>query len=100
MFEFVDEGRRQHGDEAVVFDIAGGGVHPSGELCTFEVLVRSFGIKDNAVRKIAEIVHDLDMKDDRYHAGEAAGVEEILTGIRGPLRTMRMRSRGAWRCSK
>jgi hypothetical protein len=53
-----------------------------GDLCTFEVLVKSFGIKDKAVKKIAEIVHDLDVKDEKYGKPEAAGVEDILAGIR------------------
>jgi hypothetical protein len=53
-----------------------------GDLCTFEVLVKSFGIKDKAVKKIAEIVHDLDVKDEKYNKPEAGGVEDILAGIR------------------
>ncbi|NTW66369.1 MAG: chromate resistance protein [Nitrospirae bacterium] len=66
----------------VAFDIQGGEFTHHGELCTFEVFVRSFGIKDRAVRKIAEIVHDLDVKDDRYGNSAGSGIEEILTGIR------------------
>jgi hypothetical protein len=44
--------------------------------------VRSFALKDPSLAKIAEIVHDLDVKDDRYRRAEAAGVEEILEGVR------------------
>jgi hypothetical protein len=51
-------------------------------LCTLEVLVRSFALKDPALTKVVEIVHDLDVKDDRYRRAEAAGVEEILEGVR------------------
>ena len=53
-----------------------------GDLCTFEVLVKSFGIKDKAVKKIAEVVHDLDVRDDKYGKPETTGVEDILAGIR------------------
>jgi len=60
----------------------GGEFTHRGDLCTFEVLVRSFGIKDKAARKIAEIVHDLDLKDDRYGNSAGSGIEEVLTGIR------------------
>lgn len=66
----------------ISFDMQGGEFTHHGDLCTFEVLVRSFGIKDRAARKIAEIVHDLDLKDDRYGAPEARGLEGILAGIR------------------
>jgi hypothetical protein len=57
-----------------------------GELCTFEVFVRSFGIKDKAVRKIAEIVHDLDLKDNKYGNAAGSGIEEVLTGIRKTIK--------------
>lgn len=82
-FAFIDE-RAMSAQEAgtVAFDVRGGEFTHVGDLCTFEVLVRSFGIKDKAVRKIAEIVHDLDVKDDKYGKPEATGVEDILTGIR------------------
>jgi len=82
-FKFIDEksiGSLVKGE--VAFDMQGGEFTHHGELCTFEVLVRSFGIKDRAVRKIAEFVHDLDLKDDKYGHREASGIEEILTGIR------------------
>lgn len=46
------------------------------------MLVKSFGIKDKAIKKIAEIVHDLDVKDEKYGKPETAGVEEIIAGIR------------------
>ena len=82
-FAFIDEkdaGRLSKGE--ITFDMAGGAFTHHGDLCTFEVLVRSFGIKDKAVRKLAEIVHDLDLKDGKYGHPEAAGVEDVLAGIR------------------
>jgi hypothetical protein len=66
----------------VAFDVRGGEFTHLDDLCTFEVLVRSFGLKDPALAKIVEIVHDLDVKDDRYRRAEAAGVKEILAGVR------------------
>jgi hypothetical protein len=66
----------------VTFDVSGGAFTHLGDLCTFEVLVKSFGLKDKAVRKIAEIVHELDIKDDKYHNPETRGLEEILSGLR------------------
>jgi len=82
-FTFIDERELANlGDRAVAFDIRGGEFTHQGDLCTFEVLVKSFAIKDRAVGKIAEVVHDLDVKDEKYAKPEAAGVEEILSGIR------------------
>ena len=82
-FAFFDEREAINvSNNVVTFDMRGGEFTHVGELCTFEVLVKSFGIRDKAVKKIAEIVHDLDVKDEKYSKPEAAGVEEILVGIR------------------
>ena len=82
-FTFIDERDIASLDNTTMaFDVRGAAFTHVGDLCTFEVLVKSFGIKDKAVKKIAEIVHDLDVKDDKYGKPEATGVEEILAGIR------------------
>jgi hypothetical protein len=82
-FTFIDERDVASLDNtSVAFDMRGAEFTHVGDLCTFEVLVKSFGIKDKAVKKIAEIVHDIDVKDDKYGKPEATGVEDILAGIR------------------
>jgi hypothetical protein len=87
MFKFVNERAADSADKnAVLFDMQGGDFTHVGDLCTFEVMVKSFGIRDKAVRKIAEIVHDLDVRDNKYGKPEAAGIEEILAGIRKTAR--------------
>ena len=52
-----------------------------GDLCTFEVLVQRFGLADPALRAIAEIVHDIDLKDAKYGREEAPGVGQLVAGI-------------------
>ena len=52
-----------------------------GDLCTFEVLVERFGLTDPALRPIAEIVHDVDVKDAKYGREEAPGVGQVVAGI-------------------
>jgi hypothetical protein len=52
-----------------------------GELCTLEVLVQRFGIADPALRDIAEIVHDIDVKDAKYGREEAPGIGQVVAGI-------------------
>jgi hypothetical protein len=75
------------GNTTVAFDVRGAAFTHVGDLCTFEVLVKSFGIKDPAVKNIAEIVHDLDVRDDKFGKPEATGVEDILSGIRKTAKT-------------
>jgi hypothetical protein len=53
-----------------------------GDRCTFEVLARRFGLADPAVKRLGEIVHDVDLKDHRYGHPEAAVVNELVDGLR------------------
>ncbi len=86
-FAFIDEREVATLDAATVaFDVRDGAFTHVGDLCTFEVLVKSFGIKDRAVKELAEIVHDLDVKDEKYGKPETAGIEGILAGIRKTAR--------------
>lgn len=52
-----------------------------GDRCTFEVLCERFALDDPALSPIAEIVHDIDIKDKKFAREEAAGVERLLAGI-------------------
>jgi len=52
-----------------------------GERCTFEVLLRRFGIEDAALGPLAEIVHDIDLKDSRFSRPEAPGMDRLIAGI-------------------
>lgn len=53
-----------------------------GDLCTFEVLLKSFNIEDDILDNIAKIIHNLDLNDDKYITPEAEGIKLILTAIR------------------
>ena len=52
-----------------------------GEQCTFEVLLRRFGIGDRALGEMAEIVHDIDLKDAKFSRPEAPGLDHLIAGI-------------------
>jgi hypothetical protein len=82
-FTFIDEkDLNTPAKDVISFDIRGGRFTHAGDLCTFEVLMKSFSLKDKTLRKIAEIVHELDVKDDKFRNPEAKGIEDILSGIR------------------
>jgi hypothetical protein len=53
-----------------------------GNFCSFEVMMRSFGITDDAVKSLAEIIHEIDLRDGRYHRSEIEGIELVLKGWR------------------
>jgi hypothetical protein len=51
-----------------------------GDCCTFETLVERFRIRDRAVLRLAELIHDADVEDDKFHRIEGFGVEQIFKG--------------------
>ena len=53
-----------------------------GNFCSFEMMMRSFGITDDAVKSLAEIIHEIDLRDGRYHRPEIEGIELVLKGWR------------------
>ncbi len=63
------------------FDMFDGEYTHEGERCTFEVLLERFHLHDPALQAIAEIVHDLDMKDEKHGRPETAGIEQVIAGI-------------------
>jgi hypothetical protein len=68
--------------KGVAFDMFGVAFGHQGDRCTFEVLCDRFGIKDPAVKQLAKIVHDVDLKDDRYRPAEAPIVARMVDGLR------------------
>jgi hypothetical protein len=52
-----------------------------GDRCTFEVLVARMGLRDAALAAIGEIIHDLDLRDDKFGREETAGVRSTIDGI-------------------
>jgi hypothetical protein len=84
-FYFVAEGETIEG--AIPFDIFGAEFSHHGEDCTFETMLKRFGLTENkGLREIAEIVHDVDLKDDKFHRLEAAGLNAIFEGLSKVLR--------------
>jgi hypothetical protein len=66
---------------ALPFDMFGAGFGHEGDRCTFETLTTRFGVTDPAVARIAEIVHDLDLKDGKFGAPEAATLAIAIDGF-------------------
>ena len=70
-----------HHPDAIPFDMfnAGGFGHVGND-CTFETLVKSFGIRDSRVRLVAQAIHDADLADEHFGRAEALGIDRILDG--------------------
>lgn len=66
----------------VPFDMFGVVLSHEGNSCTFETLLRRFSIGGNALVRIGQIVHNLDLKDDRFETPEATAVGRLIEGLR------------------
>jgi hypothetical protein len=66
--------------DEVAFDMTTGEFTHQGNLCTFETMIAAFGLENPAMKAVAEIVHDIDLRDGRYVRPEIAGVEAVLRG--------------------
>lgn len=63
------------------FDMFDGEFTHDGSRCTFEVLLDVAGrATDPGLAAIAQIVHDIDLRDDRYQRAETAGVAAFIQG--------------------
>jgi len=83
-FIFSPKGEKTKG--AIPFDMYGSEFTHHGEDCTFETIMKAFDLKDTALQSIAEIVHDIDLKDNKYGRKEAEGLAQIVTGLSQKLK--------------
>src|SRR5215831_12878927 len=80
-FKFVPaKGYRPEADE-LRFDMFDAEFTHEGDLCTFEVLIERLNIGDGALRRIAEMIHDIDLKETKFNRPETAGIELIVNAI-------------------
>jgi hypothetical protein len=64
------------------FDMFDGEFTHDGDRCTFEVLLELSGRSaDPGLTAIAQIVHDIDLREDRYQRPEAAGISAMIDGL-------------------
>ncbi|WP_457300768.1 chromate resistance protein ChrB domain-containing protein [Phyllobacterium sp. P5_D12] len=63
------------------FDMFEGEITHEGDRCSFEVMLSRAGITDTALQAIAEIVHDIDLKDGKFGREEAPGIASLIAGI-------------------
>jgi hypothetical protein len=80
-FKFVTAREYRHNPGELRFDMFDGEYTHKGELCTFEVLLRSFEITDAALRPLAEMIHDIDLKVDTYARPETPGFAQLVNAM-------------------
>jgi hypothetical protein len=80
-FKFVPGKGYRPGAGELRFDMFEAEFTHEGDRCTFEVLLHRFGLTDPALKQIAEIVHDIDLKDRKFGREDTLGLERLIAGI-------------------
>jgi CRISPR/Cas system-associated endoribonuclease Cas2 len=84
-FSFVADGETVKG--GIAFDMPGAEFTHEGEDCTFETMINRFGLGgDPGLRALAEIVHDMDLKDNKFNRLEVTGLNAIIRSLAGLLK--------------
>lgn len=81
VFRYVSGSRYSAGPDEIRFDMFDGEYTHEGDRCTFEVMIQRLQLVDRALAPMAEVVHDIDLKDDKYSRGETSGFNALLTGM-------------------
>jgi hypothetical protein len=78
--KFAFGNKRGENRRVITFDMLDGDFSHDGDDCTFETLIRRFRVQDKTARKIAEMVHDADLSDDKFQRAECIGIDRVLKG--------------------
>lgn len=65
----------------VTFDMFEADFTHVGDRCSFETLIHEFGLREPGLGALAEIIHDIDVKDGKFARAEAPGIAALIAGI-------------------
>src|SRR5262249_50438530 len=80
-FKFVPARGYTPAPREIRFDMFDAEFTHDGELCSFEVMLRAFDLRDPALRALAEVIHDVDLKDSKFDREETGGIDHLIAGI-------------------
>jgi hypothetical protein len=79
--EFVFAPPAEFPKDAIPFDAPGAELSHQGEDCTFETLVKRARLRDRRLTRIAEVVHEADLRDGKYPHEEARGIDVAVRAL-------------------
>ena len=68
-------------ENAIPFDTPGAELSHVGDDCTFETLLKRAGLRDRRLARLAEIVHEADLRDGKFLRDEARGIDLVIRGL-------------------
>ncbi len=81
VFKFIRGSHYAPQPGEIRFDLFDGEFTHEGGRCTFEVMIRRLALQARGLASVAEIVHDIDLKEEKYGRGETSGFSALLTGL-------------------
>jgi hypothetical protein len=81
LFKYVEGAQHSPKPNEIRFDMFDGEYTHEADQCTFEVMIRRLQIQDYALGPLSEVVHDIDLKDDKFGRSETDGFNALLTGL-------------------
>jgi hypothetical protein len=79
--EFVFAPPAEFPADAIPFDAPGVELSHQGEDCTFETLVKRARLRDRRLTRLAEVVHEADLRDGKYPHEEARGIDVAVRAL-------------------
>jgi len=79
--EFVFAPPAEFPADAIPFDAPGVELSHQGEDCTFETLVKRARLRDRRLMRLAEVVHEADLRDGKYAHDEARGIDVAIRAL-------------------
>jgi len=80
-FKFVPARGYEPLSGEVRFDMFEGEFTHQGDRCTFEVLLERFGLDEPPLRHMADVVHDIDCRDEKFGRDDTPWMRGILQGV-------------------
>ena len=67
--------------DAIPFDAPGVELTHHGEDCTFETLIKRARLRDRRLLRLAEVVHEADLRDGKFPHEEARGIDVAIRAL-------------------
>jgi hypothetical protein len=79
--EFLFAAPGKFPEDAIAFDTPGAELSHQGEDCTFETILKRARLKDRRLSRLAEVVHEADLRDGKYPREEARGIDLAIRAL-------------------
>jgi len=80
-FRFVSGKPYQGKANEIRFDMFEAEFTHEGDRCSFEVMVDRLGLDDYGLSQVAQIIHDIDLRDRKFRRPEVDGIRLLFDGI-------------------